>query len=295
MKRVLTMVAAVISLTACTQKSEINESIKTENMETKTELSNKEKAIAIIEAFETGDAAVLEFISDEKYIQHNLNFPDGKDVLKGFFQGKPTGFNVEIHRVFEEGDLVAMHSTYGGTWNNGTPQVAFDVFRFENGKMVEHWDNLLDIAEPNASGRTQVDGVKKVSDKDKTVPNKAIVQKLMDVAFLGGDFSVIPQLISKDKYLQHNPQASDGLEGFNEFVKYLTENNIEMRYNNVYQVIADGDFVLTLADGTFGGKEVAYYDLFRLEDGLIVEHWDVVTEIPAETEWQNQNGKFKKK
>ena len=50
--------------------------------------------------------------------------------------------------------------------------------------------------------------------------------------------------------------------------------------------------MVMLADGTFGDQDVAYYDLFRLEDRLVVEHWDVVTEIPPKSEWQNQNGKL---
>lgn len=54
--------------------------------------------------------------------------------------------------------------------------------------------------------------------------------------------------------------------------------------HSCHQIIADGDFVLTLAEGTFGEDEVAYYDLFRIEDGLIVEHWDIVTQIPSQSE-----------
>ena len=47
-----------------------------------------------------------------------------------------------------------------------------------------------------------------------------------------------------------------------------------------------------LGDGEFGGKPVAFYDLFRVADGKIAEHWDIIEEIPAESEWANTNGKF---
>ena len=74
-------------------------------------MSNKEKAIAIVEAFATGSSKVLDYVSDEKYIQHNLSFPDGKGALLGFFADTPTGITIKIHRVIEEGNLVALHST----------------------------------------------------------------------------------------------------------------------------------------------------------------------------------------
>ncbi len=227
-------------------------------------MSNSSKARELVEAFSTGSSKVLDYVSDEKYIQHNLSFPDGKSAIVGFFADEATGIDIKVHRVFEEGDLVALHSTYGGAWNNGSPQVAIDVFRFEDGLIVEHWDNLLDVAKQNPSGRTQVDGVTAVSDKNKQEANKKLIQELMDVAFIGGDYSEITKYISPMQYLQHNPAVADGLDGFNNFVSEMAEQNIYMKYSKCYQIIADGNFVLTLADGTFGDQEVAYYDLFRI-------------------------------
>lgn len=51
-------------------------------------------------------------------------------------------------------------------------------------------------------------------------------------------------------------------------------------------------FVLAVSEGQFLGKHVAFYDLFRIESGKIVEHRDTVEEVPAETEWKNNNGEF---
>jgi predicted SnoaL-like aldol condensation-catalyzing enzyme len=99
-------------------------------------------------------------------------------------------------------------------------------------------------------------------------------------------------MISPTTYLQHNPDGLDGLEGFNQFVQYLQANNIEMVYNNCYHILTEGNFTLVMTDGSYGGQAVAYYDLFRVEDNMIVEHWDVVAPIPPKTEWKNANGKF---
>ena len=58
----------------------------------------------------------------------------------------------------------------------------------------------------------------------------------------------------------------------------------------MHRILGEGNFVLMMAEGTFGTTPTAYYDLFRLEDGMIVEHWDVIAEIPAEM--AHDNGKF---
>lgn len=47
-----------------------------------------------------------------------------------------------------------------------------------------------------------------------------------------------------------------------------------------------------MSEGKFGGKPTAYYDLFRVENNKIVEHWDVLETIPAKDQWKNKNGKF---
>ena len=53
-----------------------------------------------------------------------------------------------------------------------------------------------------------------------------------------------------------------------------------------------GNFVLAVSEGTFGGAPTSYYDLWRVENGKIAEHWDVMETIADKSTWQNQNGKF---
>ncbi len=72
----------------------------------------------------------------------------------------------------------------------------------------------------------------------------------------------------------------------------MAEQGIEMIYDRVHQVLADGNFVLAISEGTFAGKPTAYYDLFRVQNGKIAEHWDVMETILPKAEWKNSNGKF---
>lgn len=290
--KILVLFAIAMILGSCNTS---NGSISQSKKEAKMTLTNKEKAIAIYKAFETGDSKVLDYISDQQYKQHNLAFPEGKEAIKGFFSDKPTGIKVKIHRIFEDNDLVFLHSTLGGVWNNGQPQVAMDVFRFENGLVVEHWDNITNETPPNPSGRTLVDGDTKIADKDQTTANKALAKGLIADVLMDGKGEMFPVYVNPNKYLQHNPQIADGLEAVGAVVKYFMENGIVMEYSQIHKVIGEGNFALVMSEGKFGengGIPMAYYDLFRIEDGQIVEHWDIMEPIPAKADWKNPNGKF---
>ena len=63
-------------------------------------------------------------------------------------------------------------------------------------------------------------------------------------------------------------------------------------YDRTHQVLAQGNFVLAVSEGTFGGAHTSYYDLWRMEDDRIAEHWDVMEPIAEKETWANQNGKF---
>ena len=260
--------------------------------EVKMELSNKEKVVALLNSFNTGDQTPISYINPNKYIQHNLAVGDGLagfgEVMKNAPEG---GFKANVVRAFQDGDYVIAHTEY----DFFGPKAAFDVFRFEDGKIVAHWDNLTEVTPPNASGRTQFDGTADISDQEKTNSNKKVVETLMNEVFLNGKMDNLATLINPNKYLQHNSAVADGLDGLGAALKYFAENDMVMKYTKVHKILGEGNFVLTMSEGNFGkapGDHVAYYDLFRLDNGQIVEHWDVIQPIPPQSEWKNENGKF---
>ncbi|MEL6989504.1 MAG: nuclear transport factor 2 family protein [Bacteroidota bacterium] len=99
--------------------------------------------------------------------------------------------------------------------------------------------------------------------------------------------------VSTEMYHQHNSSIADGLDGLGAALKYFAENGLALQYDKLHYVIGEGNFVLTMSEGKFGkGDHVGYYDLFRIADGKIVEHWDIIQTIPPQEEWKNTNGKF---
>ena len=98
-----------------------------------------------------------------------------------------------------------------------------------------------------------------------------------------------------NRYIQHNPAIANGLDGLGAALKLMAENNMVMVYDKLHLTLAEGDKVLCVSEGKFGaapGEHVAFYDIFRLENGKIVEHWDNIQAIPADGQWANPNGKF---
>lgn len=236
------------------------------------------------------DAADQYFGTD--IIQHNPDFANGIDAQKGVigFLAGADGFDAEYIRVIADDDIVAIHARYEGF--GPTAMIAFDVFRVEDGKIVEHWDNLIPEAAPNPSGHTQIDGATQISDLDRTEANKALVQDFITKALITHEEINITDYISPVTYTQHNPVVADGLEGFGAFMGEMAAQGITMTYNKVHQVIGEGNFVLAMSDGAIGDEPQAFYDLFRLEDGLIVEHWDVIAPMPTDANQHNEAGKF---
>lgn len=252
-------------------------------------MTNKEKAIALICSLQTGDQEPAGCINPNKYIQHNLSVADGLEGFGAILKNAPEGgFKAEVVRAFEDGDFVVTHTIY----DFFGPKIGFDVFRFEDGLIVEHWDNLIPITPPNPSGHTQTDGVTKISDRDKTEENRVLVSNFLNTVLVGGSFDKLSDFISTETYIQHNPDIADGLSGLGKAVEQMSAQGIQMVYSKVHKVLAEGDFVFSMSEGKFAGKHTAYYDLFRVSNGKIVEHWDVMATIPPEDEWKNNNGKF---
>lgn len=250
----------------------------------------KKEVAALLKSIETGDQAAAAVINPDKYIQHNLGAADGLAGFGALLAQLPAGSaKVNTVRVFRDGDYVFTHTDY----NFFGPKIGFDVFRFENGKIVEHWDNLQEKpSAPNPSGHTMTDGPAQSADLAKTAANKALVATFVTDILVNGNMAKLQGYFYGDAYIQHNPQIGDGLTGLGAALEAMAKQGIAMKYNKIHKVLGEGNFVLVLSEGTFAGKPTAFFDLFRVENGKIAEHWDTIESIPEQSEWKNTNGKF---
>ena len=107
-------------------------------------------------------------------------------------------------------------------------------------------------------------------------------------------YAPIPSDLYEKVYelVKDNTGIADGLSGLGAALEALGKQEIQMIYDTTHQILAQGNYVLAVSEGSFGGAATSFYDLWRVENGKVTEHWDVMETIAAKDTWQNQNGKF---
>jgi predicted SnoaL-like aldol condensation-catalyzing enzyme len=223
-----------------------------------------------------------------QYTQHSTPVKDGKEGFIEFFADfveRNPRRHIKIVRAFEDGRHVFLHVLQ--TLNDGEFQyVTADIFDTDDeAKLIEHWDIIAEVRDSAASGRSQLDGPADVADPDKTEANKRLVTRFVDEVLMTGDFDRMHDFVAAD-YAQHNPDIADGIAAMQAFAAEAA-----IRYIEIHQVIGSGNFVAVLVETELFGRRNAVIDLFRVESGKIVEHWDVIEEITPAATWVN-SGKF---
>ena len=252
--------------------------------------SKKERICQLLKAIETGNPAAVSVVNEDKYIQQNPQTHEGSEGLAVLFKRlSETSPRVNIVRVFEDGDFVFAHTEYDFASRN----IGFEMFRFENNQAVEHWDNIQQRQGPNNSGHTMVDGSTEVKDHVMTESNRLLIQSFIDDVFFHNHLEKLDDYINKEDYTEHNPHLGDDLAGLRAILsKSTTGDSVSINYEKCHRLLAEGNFVLSVCEGNVNQIPSAFFDLYRLKAGKIVEHWDTTEAIPPRSEWKNNNGKF---
>ena len=273
---------AAVMLVACVTRSAFSDELPTMT-------DHKQQVVELLKSIETGDSKPLAYINPDKYIQHNLAVGDGLAGVMTLFQSLPKGsaesipcacFKTAISfllilitissarkSVLTSSALkMGRSSSIGTTCRKPPPSRVQAVTRW--------W-----MARPIAS------------DIEKTEANKALMQAYMD-DLLHGRRDKFSSYFDGNNYIQHNPWVGDGLTGLVAGLQALAKQGLAVKYQQVHQVLGEGNFVLVVSAGSFGERPMSYYDLYRIQNGKIAEHWDTLETIPPRGEWKNPNGKF---
>jgi predicted SnoaL-like aldol condensation-catalyzing enzyme len=243
----------------------------------------------LLKGIETGDADAVSVISETQYIQHNPQTHTGREGLAALFARlSKTSPRVNIVRAFADGDFVFGHTEY----DFASRRVGFEVFRFEGDLAVEHWDNIQPRQGPTASGHSMVDGPTEAIDFDSTEANRALVRTFVERVRIAGEINTLDAFVCAERYTEHSPYGADGFASLQLHLGSTASGTEGLIYRRLHRVVAQGNFVLTVSEGSRAGVHTAFYDLYRAEAGRIVEHWDTVEAIAPPEEWKNDNGKF---
>jgi predicted SnoaL-like aldol condensation-catalyzing enzyme/truncated hemoglobin YjbI len=252
--------------------------------------TNKEKAIAINQAVQNGDVESAAALVTENYIQHAPTVPDGKGglrILVTKIKNKEIPAPViSTVRILEENDFVVLH--HDVRWPNR--KAMFEIFRFENGLAAEHWSGISDHPETTLNGHSMVDGATEITDKKLTQKNKDLARSFVQTVLIEGKFDKLTEFYHPD-IIQHNPFIDNTVSGLLRGVEALQKQGIAIEIKKIFNVWGEGNFALVCSEGKFGGKPTAFFDLFRINNGMVAEHWDVLQEIPEKM--AHDNGFFK--
>lgn len=222
------------------------------------------------------------------YIQHSTGVPDGKEGFAAFFANffeRHPEREIKIVRTIEDGNLVFVHVHQ--FLNGGEAQwVTTDTFRSdENGRIVEHWDVIDYYRTPEQGQLDQIFGDFEVTDLEQTVENKKIVRRFLTEIFQNKELEQWSHYV-EEHLIQHNHEIGQGSQAYKKYVE-----DHDVTYDFVFQLLGQGNYVVSYGQTVIDGVAYAQYDIFRLENGLIVEHWDNKEVMPKVEDLTNR-GKF---
>jgi predicted SnoaL-like aldol condensation-catalyzing enzyme len=260
--RNISLVFCMILMISCKTNSEKN-NIKTD---LKMTHSNKQLILDVYsKVFGQGDISFADSVVAEDYIQHNPMVKTGKAGFVEFLtmlkqMPKPDNPKKPFMRLICDNNLIAVHSQVEFM---GKDNAVVDLYRIENGLLAEHWDAVQEIVDsvPNVVGTIELDNQEQTAVNQKTVKD-FVKQVLVD-----------KQTYKSINFLSENLSLSDfGLD-----------------YDNfkLHRLIGEHNFVLTQSEIEVKGTRFVQYDIYRLSNRLIVEHWTVKQIIPEKMAHSN--------
>ena len=137
-----------------------------------------------------------------------------------------------------------------------------------------------------------VDGPTEAVDLELTESNRTLARSFAEVVLIDGRLDRLTEFVDEGTFVEHNPRLGDGVSTLRSALEVENESLGCINYHRIHRVLAEGNFVLCVSEGNYGGDHTAFYDLFRFAKGRIVEHWDTTEKIAPQSEWKNDNGKF---
>ncbi|NVM63059.1 putative SnoaL-like aldol condensation-catalyzing enzyme [Mucilaginibacter sp. SG538B] len=237
-------------------------------------ITNKQKVLSFYKQIvrQRKTELIPEFIAEE-YKQHNPTVKQGRAGITDMINymktlpPPPEDAKSPIVRAIQDGDLVVTHLDVSFM---GKRMAVIDLFKLKDGMLTEHWDAIQPLPDESGKTVTATNGTTEIDHNASAENSKLIVEqfykaiivkqsanRFIDTAYIEHDASVITSGI--------------GLTG------YLAE---PQRSIKIHRIIAEGDFVLVQSQFRKGGKAFALYEIFRVANDKIAEHWSVEQVVP---------------
>ena len=238
-----------------------------ENCDPALSRANRELvARAIDELFVDKDITAVDRHWAEPYHQHNPIANSGVSTFRSLMSSivSSPSFRYERLLTLADCDLAVVYGRYAQTG------VIFDMFRVLDGKIMEHWDS-------DANQASEVGQLGALDENAATADNRALFVDFSAAVLVGGEAGRASEFLAQT-YVEHHGMGASGADAFAAFLAAES-----VTYARVHHVIADGNYVFALSEGARGSAAYGFYDLFRIQDGELAEHWDSRRAVPSST------------
>ncbi|GLQ74144.1 nuclear transport factor 2 family protein [Vibrio penaeicida] len=227
----------------------------------------------------------------EVYVQHAPDYPDGAEPLRvellKYLDDNPN-IEVDILRTIAEKDYVAIHSAWT---NNGSTDVYVDIWRVEDGKLVEHWDHYQGVESSTELSGPEVDMYARQNPDLNRTKALRVINTYNDLS----DLNDVRRFVDAN-FVGHTPEAQNGKGAFINHLQGMAQNGKRF-VRTPAQTIAMGDMVLVHSKQVDRDVEndlgTGYIDIFRFNNqGKIVEQWSVEQKVKPVDERYNINEIF---
>ncbi|MDB5147507.1 MAG: hypothetical protein JWQ57_1527 [Mucilaginibacter sp.] len=236
-------------------------------------ITNKQKVLSFYKQIVGQRKAELipEFIVED-YKQHNPTVKQGRAGIAEMINYlktlplPPEGAKSPIIRAVQEGDFVVTHLDI---LFMGKRMVVIDLFKLKDGMLTEHWDAIQALPDESGETITATNGATDIDNTASAENSKRIVSLFYDAVI---NKTSALQFISAG-YVEHDLSITES-------GKTLTDHIAERQGVKLYKVIAEGDFVVVQSQFNRLGKAFVLYEIFRVADDKIAEHWSVEQGVP---------------
>lgn len=224
-----------------------------------------------------------------RYTQHSTGVSDGAEGFLKFFEPfveRNPKREIEIVRILEDGRWVFCNA-YQSLNEGAAKWVTMDLFYTDpQGLILEHWDTIAPYVADTVSSADMVRGTIDIDLNADTEANKALVLEYTKQVLQERGYGKLDKFVS-DEIIQHSPMIEAGCAGLSSWLSSNAAGDYEM----LFQLIGQGDFVVTYGKRHADEKDIAVFDIYRVIGGKIVEHWMNEEEISPRKDWGN-SGKF---
>ena len=248
-------------------------------------MTNTEKVEALFAGINAGDVeGATQYIDPVRFVQHNPLAANGVQGIEELIhESSGDQLQWDVVRTLHDGPYVVTQ----GTKQPSVQDLFFEIFRLEEGMIVERWAFSADGAPPNQSGHTQTNGPTKPNPSETTEKSKALVRRYYETVHIARNEDNMQQYFNGDRCIRHEPGVHDGVAAFLNDMHRLIKNRT---IDEIKLLIGQNDFVFVAAKGTHAGEPCVYIDLYRVEDGKIAERWGLSEQVPPRQAWKNHNG-----